>query len=568
VLVLRTSRKLIICESFHSKRACVWTCEKRSYHEKEVFCTFLHSIMRRAIVALALVLTPQLAAAQTPTLFDSAMDAPSLSLLPERARHGSLAEHFAPVPVPVVASASKQYWLTVPLDYDRPILGPKFKIRYFVDDTYFDSTNSSAPIFVGMGGEGGTSGASCISFRSTAVIDHKALCVGVEHRFYGESVPETGGLSTSNYELGLSVEANLHDTAAVIKAVQDQYSPRGHPRPVMNFGGSYSGATCAWFRQRYPDSTAGCVSSSGVVNAILPFAQFDSHVADAIGTDCASALRAAQQAVDAKFDAGKGAEVKGLFNASNLVGAIHGDTDFMYAIADGPAMLDQYGRKATLCSGLARLPPKPSDDQRIANLADIIAKHYGPKFVSDCFYDTNCFANASATGSGALGTTGNARSWRWQKCSELAYLQLSPARGGKTALRSPRLTLDALLRQCDAAFGEGTSLKLRARNAKFNAQYGGADPRTAALPVAAATSIFYLDFSDDPWAEASVRHSLGPPSLALSYCMTTCDGCGHCGAGVPANLTRCDEAADAFVGKVLRGWARGHRGTAEHAAMP
>ena len=70
------------------------------------------------------------------------------------------------------------------------------------------------------------------------------------------------------------------------------------------------------------------------------------------------------------------------------------------------------------------------------------------------------------------------------------------------------------------------------------------------------SSIFYLDFSDDPWAEASVRASLGPPSLELSYCMTTCDGCGHCGAGVLPNLTSCNQAADAFVEKVLRGWAR------------
>ena len=40
-------------------------------------------------------------------------------------------------------------------------------------------------------------------------------------------MPESGGLSTSNYERGLSVEANLHDTAAVIKAVQDRYLQRG-----------------------------------------------------------------------------------------------------------------------------------------------------------------------------------------------------------------------------------------------------------------------------------------------------------------------------------------------------
>ena len=88
-------------------------------------------------------------------------------------------------------------------------------------------------------------------------------------------------MSTANLKRGLSVEANLHDTAAVIKALHAAY-PTTHAaeRPVMNFGGSYSGATCAWFRQRYPDSTLGCVSSSGVVNAILNFTRFDLGAGD------------------------------------------------------------------------------------------------------------------------------------------------------------------------------------------------------------------------------------------------------------------------------------------------
>ncbi len=62
------------------------------------------------------------------------------------------------------------------------------------------------------------------------------------------------------------------------------------------------------------------------------------------------------------------------------------------------------------------------------------------------------------------------------------------------------------------------------------------------------SSIFYLDFSDDPWAEASVRRALGP---GLPFCMTTCDGCGHCGAGVARGETKCYGEADAFVEGVL-----------------
>jgi len=37
----------------------------------------------------------------------------------------------------------------------------------------------------------------------------------------------------------------------------------------------------------------------------------------------------------------------------------------------------------------------------------------------------------------------------------------------------------------------------------------------------------------------------------LPYCMTTCDGCGHCGAGVPARLHECEDRSAAFVDATL-----------------
>jgi hypothetical protein len=475
---------------------------------------------------------------------------PPLSLLPEHARHGTLAQGFDASPL---SPSSEERWLRVPLDWHAPHSAPEFAVRYFVDESHFDASDDAAPIFVGMGGEGGTSRAACTSYPTGAVARHHALCVAIEHRFYGASVPRDGGVSTANYAAGLSVEANLHDTAAVIAALRAAYPTASAttPRPVLTFGGSYSGATCAWFRQAYPEASAGCVASSGVVNAIFAFRQFDEHVATALGPGCAAQLRAAQAAIDRALDAGGGDRVKALFNATNLIGTPTGDADFLYAIADGPAMLDQYGRKAVLCDGLAALPADPTDAQRVAGLAAILARAYGPRFTSACFYDTACVANASAAAGGSGGlTAADARSWRWQKCTELAYLQAAPADGRVGPLRSPRLTMAVLLAQCDRAFGVGTTKRLLAANRLFNARYGGADPTKATLPTV-ASEIFYLDFSDDPWAEASVRSTHGS---SLRFCMTTCDGCGHCGSGVPQNMTHCYDAADNFVASVLAKW--------------
>ena len=466
-------------------------------------------------------------------------------LLPERARHGALGARFNAPPTVASPSASEALYLTVPLDYAKPD-GDHFKVRYFVDASAFDAASGDAPIFVSMGGEGTTSGAHCSSLAQR----HRALCVSVEHRFYGESLPSTGA-TDANYWAGLAVEANLADTAGVVAALQARYPPAdasASRRSVVAFGGSYSGATCAWFRQSYPHVVDGCVSSSGVVNAILDFPQFDEHVAAAIGPDCAAALSAAYAAVDRAFDAGRGAALKKQFNASNLVGTTMGDSDFMYAIADGPAMLDQYGSKKELCDGLAALPASPSDDERIANLGAVIAHHYGTDFSSDCFYDSECVANATAPPQDKPSALGglNSRSWRFQKCSEVAFLQAQPkaAASALPPLRSAKLTIDELRAQCEYIFPQSTP-RLTERNAALNARFGRDMP---ALGSAGATEIFYLDFSDDPWAEASVRRST---TSTLPFCMTTCDGCGHCGAGVPSSERECFEQSDQFVDALL-----------------
>ena len=186
-------------------------------------------------------------------------------LLPERARRGALAKRFDPPPQ-LQPGAAAARWLDVPLDYDAPAASPTFRIRYFVDASAFDPSNDSAPIFVSMGGEGTTGGAHC----SLSAWRHRALCVSVEHRFYGESVPSSGGVSTANYWQGLKVEHNLADTAAVVSVLQAAHPTASKARrAVIAFGGSYSGATCAWFRQSHPSVVDACVSSSGVVNAIL-----------------------------------------------------------------------------------------------------------------------------------------------------------------------------------------------------------------------------------------------------------------------------------------------------------
>jgi len=129
-----------------------------------------------------------------------------------------------------------------------------------------------------------------------------------------------------------------------------------------------------------------------------------------------------------------------------------------------------------------------------------------------------------------------ARSWRWQKCTELAYLQ----GGYKGSLRHEGLSLDDLVAQCKHVFGDEV-IAPDCNTARTNTFFGGATPT--------GSKIVFLDYSDDPWNQASVQHALGPE---MPYCMTTCDGCGHCGAGVPKNLTHCTDVEASYVAKWLK----------------
>jgi len=451
--------------------------------------------------------------------------AASYEALPERARRGKLGAALRKAAPTAGAPVTGQFWLDVPLDYNSDASGT-FRIRWYINNATFNASDPAAPIFLAMGGESSTTGTGC----SQAAISYGALCAGVEHRFYGESVPE-GSVNTSNLKAGLYTEYNLADTAAIVEELWSRYGKR----PVVATGGSYSGATCAWFRQAYPDHAAGCVSSSGVVDARWDFPEFDEHVAGAI--DCADALRNATAAMERKFQAGEGDEVLLAFNASNLIGATLRD-DFWYAVADGAAMLDQYGHKATLCAGVD-IGGDASDDARIAALVALYNEQYGEGFVADCFYSSDCLRNITGTEAPSLlGSAANSRSWRYQKCGELGYLQRAPA----DPLRARQLTLGALERQCDYIFGPGTVAAGRARNRDHNARFGGLEPRSGAFPD--ASNILYLDFSDDPWAEVSVKNATDP---TLPYCLTTCDGCGHC--GTPSD--ECAAAETAFLRTVL-----------------
>ena len=454
----------------------------------------------------------------------------------------------AAAPTNITAVAAET--LTAPLDHFNASDARTMPVRYWIVDECY---KPGGPVFVVMGGEAGARAPP--NACNARAKQYGAIMVFVEHRFYGQSVPE-GGLSDANLPF-LTVEQNLADTKMAVETVRATILGA----KVIAFGGSYSGATCAWFRLAYPDLVDGCVSESGVVNTVFDFVGFDEHVLaalDVYAPPCGDALRGATAALERAFARdGGGAAAKRQFNASNLVGTKLGDPDFFYAVADGPAMMVQYGSKVKLCDGLARLPAAPTDAERIANLAAIVAQHYGPAFVAQCFYDSECFKKPDQPEKGI-----GARQWRWEKCNEVAYLQAAPA---KTPVRSSTyMTIDNLVEQCAYVFGAAAVNPKRGAAATL-ARYGGVAPHFADWnrkqqppqpqqppngdrPLA----LFFINYSDDPWQRAGVTAASNPAWPASKMCMATCTGCGHCGAGADPKVRQvCEDEANVALASWL-----------------
>ena len=273
---------------------------------------------------------------------------------------------------------------------------------------------------------------------------------------------------------------------------------------------SYSGALSAFFRSAYPTHTLGSLSSSGVVDPLFNFWQFDQEVSIAAGPACAAALRnvtAAFEAAEQQGSAGPAAAA-----ARKAMGARAGlsSSDFFYMLADSSAMAVQYGHKDTVCSAMTKAVSEGAD--LIAAFANFTTSLWGADFPSMCFYDTQCLTSSPDK------WQPTSRSWRWQKCTELAYLQAAPTEGQSAlpSLRTTRyLTMPDLLKQCEAVFGKHD---LAAATERILAMFGGKNFK--------GSNVFFSNGSDDPWQRASVNTS--EPSKQLPELTIECSGCGHC----------------------------------------
>ncbi|KAF0686724.1 Aste57867_21472 [Aphanomyces stellatus] len=415
-----------------------------------------------------------------------------MQLPPQHARGGDLFADLAKQAFSLEAKPAAQ-WFQQQLDHFTTKAPLHFQQRFYVDDRFWGNHDSN-PIILYIGGEGAMNQMPT-GFVDVLAKEHKAKVVALEHRYYGESVPKND-LSTENLRF-LTVEQALADLNHFIDEYTKTLDTKGNPWIAV--GGSYPGALSAWFRIAYPNATVAAISSSGVVNPVYNFHGFDEQVAESAGPECAAALRLVTTAYEAEIAAGRGDQVKALLGAQAL-----DDRDFFYMLADSAAMAVQYGMKDRLCTPMTEaVRANASLTHAFANFTK---KQYGDAFGYGCFYDTGCLqTNVERWPEG--------RSWRWQKCSQLAYFQVAPH---KDSLRSAIVNLDYHERQCQAIFGNAVDPS--AGVAANIQRYGGDQPH--------GHNVFYANGGDDPWQRASVTTTL---SEDQPFYLAKCDFCGHCG---------------------------------------
>ncbi|XP_028319763.1 thymus-specific serine protease [Gouania willdenowi] len=163
---------------------------------------------------------------------------------------------------------SSELWFTQKLDHFNGADSRQWKQRYFVNDVFY---KPGGPVFLMIGGEGPANPA-WMKQGTWLTYAQKlgALCLMLEHRFYGKSHP-TLDLSIDNLRY-LSSRQALADLAHFRTVI-------GESRGLSNerwvaFGGSYPGSLAAWFRLKYPHLVSASVATSAPVHGTVNFPEY------------------------------------------------------------------------------------------------------------------------------------------------------------------------------------------------------------------------------------------------------------------------------------------------------
>ncbi|XP_011568992.3 putative serine protease K12H4.7 [Plutella xylostella] len=425
----------------------------------------------------------------------------------------------------------EERWMEQKLDHFSPTDLRTWKQRYFINDTFFDYENPG-PIFIMIGGEGPLDARWMVK---GAWIEYaqkfKAMCLSLEHRYYGKSHP-TEDLSTKNLQY-LSSHQALADLANFISTKTNDFKLVKEVKWIA-FGGSYPGSLAAWLRMKYPHLVHGAISSSGPLLAKLNFMEYFQVVVHALSEktqsdECVNQVKAAHKQVATLFKSNPTIIEKEFRVCKPFSQASDKDKrNFFNAIADDFAGLVQYNEDNriganetyknltinTVCQMLTADGGRPAYKKLAAFHSIMLDKTKEPCL--DYSYKSMIDEMSNTRWSNDSG-----RQWFYQTCTEFGFYQTSSA--DVAEVFGNQFTLDFFTQQCQDVFGPKFNENFIEDATVFtNTDYGALDID--------ASRVVYVHGTVDPW------HALGITKTRDQYAPAILiKGTAHCANMYPSS---------------------------------
>nr|XP_055178121.1 thymus-specific serine protease [Nyctereutes procyonoides] len=424
---------------------------------------------------------------------------------------------------PGAVAIPKQGWLEQPLDPFNASDTRSFLQRYWVNDRHW--TSQRGPVFLHLGGESSLRSSSVLRGHPTALAPAwGALVIGLEHRFYGLSVP-AGGLDVAQLRF-LSSRHALADVASARLALARLFNV-STSSPWICFGGSYAGSLAAWARLKFPHLIFASVASSAPVRATLDFSEYNEVVSRSLtrtalggSPECRAAASAAFAEVERRLHAG-GATRSALRSELGACSPLDRAEDqaellgALQALVGGAVQYDAQAGVPLSVRGLCGLLLEgPSNRSRSApyhglrRAVQVVMHSLGQRCLS--FSRAETVAQLKVTDSQMSGV--GDRQWLYQTCTEFGFYITCE---GPRCPFSQVPALPSQLELCEQVFGLSASSVVQAV-AQTNSYYGGQTP--------GATQVLFINGDTDPWHVLSITQASGPLESALlipsaSHCM-------------------------------------------------
>uniref|UniRef100_A0A3B1JQL6 Serine protease 59, putative n=1 Tax=Astyanax mexicanus TaxID=7994 RepID=A0A3B1JQL6_ASTMX len=421
--------------------------------------------------------------------------------------------------------AGEEYWFIQRLDHFNGADSRVWKQRYFINDRFY---KPGGPVFLMIGGEGPANPA-WMQYGTWLNYAEKfgALCLLLEHRFYGKSHP-TEDLSVESLRF-LSSRQALADLAHFRSVTAETRKLTSNK--WVAFGGSYPGSLAAWFRLKYPHLVHASVATSAPVYATVNFTEYLEVVQKSLEAEnpqCPVLVKKASDTLMARLKDPKTydnitkdfrlcskLEIQSDMDSAYLLETLAGNfMDVVQYNEDNRAFEGVLGTNITikvLCDVmLDSLLGEPYD--RYAAVARLLQKTF-LQSCTDAQYSQYVreMSNTSWTGPAASG----GRQWVYQTCAEFGFYQSTDSQnqpfGG--------FPLKYHLRQCNDIYNLNSSVADAVQ--QTNEEYGGYDIRS--------TRIVFPNGSIDPWHALGVISNITDELPAVFI-----KGTAHCANMYPA----------------------------------